>query len=202
VHKKKASTLGIACLILVLLGGCLSTEPTATNTPPPTETTPPTDTPRPTKTPTPAPTRTPTPTATPTPTHTPTSTPTATPTFTFTPTPSPIPIPPTPVPTATSAPAPVPDGTGGKGTFMVMGQIPGHGCRVEVWGPERHTIDAGYGATTSILSTPGEYGWGAFVDQAQIGSQTPSIVLQAGGMCGFMCTEEDGQWLIRYGCEP
>jgi hypothetical protein len=187
------TVLGAMCLTVVLIGGCTLTEPAATETPPPTATTPPTNTPRPTQTPVP----TNTPTQTPMPTSTPTPKPTNTPTDTATP------VPPSPVPAATSAPAPAPGGAeGDKGTFVVMGQIPDHGCRVEVWGPERHTIDAGYGAVTTIIAASGEYGWGAFVDGAQLGSQTPPIILQPGGMCGFMCAEEGGQWMIRYGCEP
>jgi hypothetical protein len=85
---------------------------------------------------------------------------------------------------------------------MVIGMIPGHGCRVEVWGPERHTLQAGFEETKTVETSPGEYGWGAFVDSAQLGSQTPPIILQAGGTCGFMCVEEGGNWLIRYGCDP
>jgi hypothetical protein len=84
----------------------------------------------------------------------------------------------------------------------VKGEIPAHGCRVELWGPERHTVQAGYGQISSVEAAPGEYGWGAFVDGAQIGRQTPPIVLQSGGMCGFMCVEEDDHWIIRYGCDP
>jgi hypothetical protein len=199
-NKRTLTTiLGVMCLTVVLSSGCFPTEPAATDTPPPTATTPPTDTPRPTNTP--MPTHTPTLTPTSTPTPTPTKTPTDTPTPTPTPTSPPTPIPPSPVPAATFTPAP-PKPSGDKGTFVVMGQIPGHGCRVEIWGPERHTIDAGYEQTITVEAAPGEYGWGSFVDGAQLRSQTPSIILQPGGMCGFICSEEGDQWIIRFGCNP
>lgn len=205
MQKSKKTLKAVTVLVIVCLamtaGGCTLIAPAPTEIPPPTATPLPTDTPQPTETPTPTNTPTPVPTETPTPTPTKTPTDTPAPTETPTPTDTPTPIPPTPVPAPTSAPAP-PQPSGDKGMFVVMGQIPNHGCRVEVWGPERHTIDAGYEQTTTVESTPGEYGWGSFVDGAQIGSQTPPIVLQAGGMCGFMCVEEDGRWLIRYGCNP
>jgi hypothetical protein len=172
MQRRKLSTLGVVCLALVLALGCLAGEPTPTETPTPT----PTETPTQTPTPTPAPTDTPAPTATP--------------------------IPPTPVPVATSAPAP-PKPSGDKDTIVVMGMIPARGCRVDLYGPENHTIQAGYEQTSSVETAPGEYGWGAsVVPGGELARQSPPISLQAGGMCAFMCVEENGQWIIRYGCEP
>jgi hypothetical protein len=187
MQRKRLSTFGTVCLISMLTLGCFFSAPSATKTPLPTDAPLPTETPVPTDTPAPTATHTPRPTERPPDTATPK------------PTLAPTRIPPTVAPAVTSAP---PAGGTGNGTFMVSGKIPGHGCRVEVWGPERHTIDAAYDQTTSVTSTPGEYGWGAFVDGAQLVSQTPPVILKAGGTCSFTCSEEGDNWFIRYGCSP